>query len=49
MMFRTTKPCTWNVPRRSLSECERRYAHGPLQPMKQEGLFSRLFRDVRSR
>lgn len=35
LSFRTSKPCTWNVPRQPMSAAERYHRHGPIVPMEE--------------
>lgn len=42
--FRSSRPDRWTLPRRSQFDWERRHHHGPIIPMEQDGLLTRIFR-----
>lgn len=42
LSYRSSRPDSWTMPRPPLDASRRRMAHGPIQPMEQPGLLSRL-------
>lgn len=46
LSYRSSRPDSWTLPRQSQPDWKRRHAHGPIQPMEQQGFFARLFKQA---